>query len=1347
VAATTADAAGNYSFGGILNGSYVVSATNPGVTFTPSSRSVTVSNGVVAGVNFTAAVTNPLSISGKVTGGGTVVMTLAGAAAATTTVDASGNYTFSGLLSGSYTVTPAAPTYIFTPGTQAVVVVGASVAGVNFAGQVCNCTSIWPVTTVPTGVDTADSGSVELGVKFRTDSPGTITALRFYKSAANSGTHTGHLWSSTGVLLGSATFSGETASGWQQALLNVPVQVQANTTYVASYFTSSGHYSSDGNYFATAGTNAPPLHALANGVDGPNGMYFYTTLSTGVFPSNSYASTNYWVDVLFSGSQGYSVSGTISGGAGSSVGISGSTTAAATADGAGNYAIPNLFPGSYTITPTSPHLVFAPGSQTIAVVSSSLTGLNFAVPAMCPCDTIWAPTTQPGTTDSGDALPYELGVKFKADSDGYIVGVRFYKATTNTGVHLGHLWALGGTNPLSTATFTNESASGWQQVMFPSPVPVTGNTTYVASYFAPTGHYSVDNSFFATTGVDRAPLHALVNGISGDNGVFAQGATSALPTNSYSASNYWVDVIYATTTTHSIGGVISGGGAAGATVVLSGAGTGSVTTDAVGNYNFSGLADGTYTATPSKAGFSFSPASQTITVSGAHSLGVNFVSAQPTYGISGKVTGGPGLVVSLLPAVTGSITTDSAGNYSFLGVANGTYTVTPSGPGYVVSPVSQSVTVNGAAVAGANFTATATVYSISGTIPGGGGTVLSLTGAASGTTTADASGNYSFPGVTSGAYVVTPAKVGLVYLPTTLAVVVSGANATAVNFAIPQGCPCTTLWQPSVVPGNVDIVDNSSIEVGVKWRSDTAGVITGIRFYKGAANTGTHSGTLWSSVGGVLAKADFVGESGSGWQQVFFATPVPVAANTTYVASYFAPVGRYSGDANFFSSTGVDAVPLHALATNIDGPNGVFKYGSPSSFPDQSFSAGNYWVDVIYEGAYVVSGTVTGTGVAGTQVILTGPTTVSATVDASGGYSLNDVINGSYVVTPSQASSVFTPVSRTIMVSGSSVVVPSFAASAQTFAIAGVVSGVGASGATVTLSGAATATTTTTAAGAFSFTGLANGAYAVTSSKAGFVYTPASLAVTLNGANGTANFSSAAQTFTLSGTISGTGGSGATVALTGASTATVVASTSGVYSFVGLVAGTYTQTVTKAGFVFTPPTRSVTISTANVTSNFTSAQTFTLSGTISGAGGSGATVTLSGAATATATANASGVYSFVVVNGAYTVTPVRAGYVMTPTNRAVTVNGANATANFTSAVQTFTISGTITGLGGIFTTVRLTGAQTATTTSSLTGTYSFTGLANGAYTVTPSRVRSTYTPTNRAVTLSGANATANFASQ
>ena len=98
---------------------------------------------------------------------------------------------------------------------------------------------------------------------------------------------------------------------------------------------------------------------------------------------------------------------------------------------------------------------------------------------------------------------------------------------------------------LATATFSGESASGWQQVMFSSPVTIAANTTYVASYFAPNGSYAVDNNFFTSTGYDNGALHALSTVAAGGNGVYQYGSSSAFPSASYQASNYWVDVVFA----------------------------------------------------------------------------------------------------------------------------------------------------------------------------------------------------------------------------------------------------------------------------------------------------------------------------------------------------------------------------------------------------------------------------------------------------------------------------------------------------------------------------------------------------------------------------------------------------------------------------------------------------------------------------------------------------------------------------------------------------------------------------------------------------------------------------------
>jgi hypothetical protein len=133
----------------------------------------------------------------------------------------------------------------------------------------------------------------------------------------------------------------------------------------------------------------------------------------------------------------------------------------------------------------------------------------------------------------------------------------------------------------------------------------------------------------------------------------------------------------------------------------------------------------------------------------------------------------------------------------------------------------------------------------------------------------------------------------------------------------------------------------------VKFKSDVNGSITGIRFYKGTGNTGTHVGSLWTASGTLLASATFTSETASGWQQVSFATPVTITAGTVYVAAYFTPAGHYAGDVNYFSK-GVDNPPLHALKNGVSGGNGVYAYGSTSTFPTKSTKATNYWVDVVF---------------------------------------------------------------------------------------------------------------------------------------------------------------------------------------------------------------------------------------------------------------------------------------------------------------------------------------------------------------------------------------------------------------
>ncbi|MGC2793283.1 MAG: carboxypeptidase regulatory-like domain-containing protein, partial [Candidatus Sulfotelmatobacter sp.] len=250
--------------------------------------------------------------------------------------------------------------------------------------------------------------------------------------------------------------------------------------------------------------------------------------------------------------------------------------------------------------------------------------------------------------------------------------------------------------------------------------------------------------------------------------------------------------------------------------------------------------------------------------------------------------------------------------------------------------------------------------------------------------------------------------------------------------------------------------------------------------------------------------------------------------------------------------------------------------------------------------------------------------------------------------------------------------------------------------------------------------------------------------------------SSVANPLGISGSISpASSGSGATVTLDGPIKITATADGSGNYSFTNLANGSYTVVASKSGVTFSPTSVQVTVNGAQVTGvNFTaststgSQNTFTISGAISPAtNGSGATVTLGGAGSATTTANSSGTYSFTgLANGSYTVAASKTGFTFSPSSLQVTINGANVTdGNFVVSAappNTFSISGTISpAASGSGVAVTLGGAASATTTANSSGAYSFSGLANGSYTITASKSGFTFSPSTLPVTVSGANVT------
>ena len=190
--------------------------------------------------------------------------------------------------------------------------------------------------------------------------------------------------------------------------------------------------------------------------------------------------------------------------------------------------------------------------------------------------------------------------------------------------------------------------------------------------------------------------------------------------------------------------------------------------------------------------------------------------------------------------------------------------------------------------------------------------------------------------------------------------------------------------------------------LGVKFKADVSGKITGIRFYKGTGNTGTHVGNLWSASGTQLASATFTDETASGWQQVTFATPVAITAGTVYVASYFAPVGHYAADGGYFAAAGVDNVPAaRACRTASAAATACTRTAAPAAFPNNTFLATNYWVDVVFSsGPATAPGAPTGvTATAGA-----GSAQVSWTAPGDGGSPIT-----SYTVTPFIGTTAQTP--------------------------------------------------------------------------------------------------------------------------------------------------------------------------------------------------------------------------------------------------------------------------------------------------------------------------------------------------
>jgi hypothetical protein len=287
----TVPAAGNgrYLYGGGFPSStwhatnyYVDLLFNPTPGSPPVVTSAAPPNGAT-GISPDAIVTATLS---KLPASGTPTMTLtgpAGSVAGTSAFDAA---------TLTVTFTPGAPmpagAVISVATTLGGTAVGSGTWSFTTAALAPTAVTLWQDSEVPTYPSWNDPSSVQVGTRFTASVAGSVTAIRFYKGAANTGVHTVNLWSGTGTLLASAPSTAKSAAGWQTVALPTPIALTAGATYIASYYSTTGGYAATPGELTSVRTRTP----LSTLVDG--GAYVYGT----GFPGAT-SSTGYGVDLVF----------------------------------------------------------------------------------------------------------------------------------------------------------------------------------------------------------------------------------------------------------------------------------------------------------------------------------------------------------------------------------------------------------------------------------------------------------------------------------------------------------------------------------------------------------------------------------------------------------------------------------------------------------------------------------------------------------------------------------------------------------------------------------------------------------------------------------------------------------------------------------------------------------------------------------------------------------------------------------------------------------------------------------------------------------------------------------------
>jgi subtilisin family serine protease len=462
----------------------------------------------------------------------------------------------------------------------------------------------------------------------------------------------------------------------------------------------------------------------------------------------------------------YSVSGAVtSGGAGvSGVTVAVSGQGSVTTDASGNFTVTGLVNGSYTLTPSKTNWTFSPVNRSVSVSGANVTGQDFTATYSSSKTVLFV------DDDGGKSYEGNFTAAIQAAGRTYdswnvatqgspdVLTMKAYPVVVwNTGAEYGttltatdetnlqsfldaggklflssqdYLYERGSSstfdnNYLKVSAYTNDTAP--TSVTGVSGDPITNGMSITFSFPSGFTNYADDLTTLAAGATNiftnsKGQPGAVKVASGAYRAVFLAFPFEAIPTGANPNNREtlmknaldWLQNVAPPPSTYSVSGTVIDGASnplSGVTVSYTGAATGSVTTASNGSYAISGLANGSYTLTPSKSGYTFSPASRSVSVSGANVTGQNFTGTATavTYSISGAVSGAiaDGVTINLSGAKTASTSTAGGGNYSFTGLASGSYTVTPSKSGYTFSPVNRSVSVTSANVTGQNFTSTA----------------------------------------------------------------------------------------------------------------------------------------------------------------------------------------------------------------------------------------------------------------------------------------------------------------------------------------------------------------------------------------------------------------------------------------------------------------------------------------------------------------------------------------------------------------------------------------------------------------------------------------------------------------